>query len=212
MATDVKDVVDDVAEGDCCKGSCAWPGKADVSQPVTTCDKNDQPITDIDAKSGCDGGDAYMCSSQSPWVVSDSLAYGFAAVSAPGGSESSICCACYELTFTSTSIAGKKMIVQATNTGSDVGEGQFDLAMPGGGVGQFNGCDTEWGAPSGGWGQQYGGISSNSCSSFPTALQPGCNFRFGDWFEGADNPTVDYKQVTCPTELTAKTGCVRTDD
>ena len=61
------------------------------------------------------------------------------------------------LTFTSTSIAGKKMIVQATNTGSDVGEGQFDLAMPGGGVGQFNGCDTEWGAPSGGWGQQYGG-------------------------------------------------------
>ena len=50
------------------------------------------------------------------------------------------------LTFTSTSIAGKKMIVQATNTGSDVG-----------GVGQFKGCDTEWGAPSGGWGQQYGG-------------------------------------------------------
>lgn len=39
------------------------------------------------------------------------------------------------LTFTSTSIAGKKMIVQATNTGADLGEGQFDLAIPGGGVG-----------------------------------------------------------------------------
>lgn len=41
----------------------------------------------------------------------------------------------YRLTFTSTSIAGKKMIIQATNTGADLGEGQFDLAIPGGGVG-----------------------------------------------------------------------------
>jgi hypothetical protein len=39
------------------------------------------------------------------------------------------------LTFTSTSIEGKKMIIQATNTGADLSEGQFDLAMPGGGVG-----------------------------------------------------------------------------
>ena len=38
------------------------------------------------------------------------------------------------LTFTSTSIAGKKMIVQATNTGADLASGQFDLAIPGGGV------------------------------------------------------------------------------
>ncbi|KAK3067405.1 hypothetical protein LTR53_015747, partial [Teratosphaeriaceae sp. CCFEE 6253] len=93
---------------DCCKGSCAWPGKADVSNPITTCDMNDSPITDANAASGCDGGSAYMCSDQSPWAVSDSLAYGFAAVHIPGGSESSWCCACYELTFTSTAIAGKK--------------------------------------------------------------------------------------------------------
>ena len=49
------------------------------------------------------------------------------------------------LTFTSTSIAGKKMIVQATNVGADVGEGQFDLAIPGGGVGLFNACTDQWG-------------------------------------------------------------------
>lgn len=103
-----------------------------------------------------------MCSDQSPWVVSDDLAYGFAAVAA-GGSESDTCCSCYQcvscrdlefssftdrilrLTFTSTSIAGKKMIVQATNIGADVGEGQFDLAIPGGGVGLFNACTKEWG-------------------------------------------------------------------
>ncbi|KAK3674184.1 hypothetical protein LTR78_006031 [Recurvomyces mirabilis] len=155
------------------------------------------------------GGSAYMCSDQSPWAVSADLAYGFAAVSIPGGSESSWCCACYELTFTSTSIAGKKMIVQATNTGADLAEGQFDLAIPGGGVGIFNACTAEWNAPSSGWGAQYGGISSNTCSAFPSALQPGCNFRFGDFFEGADNPTVDYKQVTCPKALTDKTGCIR---
>jgi hypothetical protein len=67
-----------------------------------------------------------MCSDQSPWAVSDSLAYGFAAVSIPNESESDWCCACYELTFTSTSIAGKKMIVQATNTGGDLAQGQFE--------------------------------------------------------------------------------------
>jgi len=139
---------------DCCKGSCAWSGKADVSSPVKMCDKNDQPLADANAASGCQGGDAYMCSDQSPWAVSDTLAYGFAAVSIPGGSEASWCCACYELTFTSTSIAGKKMIVQATNTGADLAGGQFDLAMPGGGVGIYNGCTDEWGAPSSGWGAQ----------------------------------------------------------
>lgn len=37
-----------------------------------------------------------MCSDQSPWAVSDSLAYGFAAVSIPGGTEADWCCACYE--------------------------------------------------------------------------------------------------------------------
>lgn len=153
-----------------------------------------------------------MCSDQSPWAVTDDLAYGYAAVNIAGGSESSWCCACYELTFTSTALAGKKMIVQATNTGGDLGSNQFDLAMPGGGVGIFNGCTTEFGAPSSGWGSQYGGVSSaTDCSTFPAALQAGCNFRFG-WFEGADNPTVDFKQVECPAALTKSTGCKRADD
>ena len=70
------------------------------------------------------------------------------------------------------------MIVQATNTGADLAQGQFDLAILGGGVGICNtqthsnsprsaiiltkrlldnGCTDEWGAPAGGWGAQYGG-------------------------------------------------------
>jgi hypothetical protein len=81
---------------DCCKGSCSWPGKAAVSAPITTCDKNDNPLTDANTPSACDGGSAYMCSDQSPWAVSDDLAYGFAAANIAGGSEDSWCCSCYK--------------------------------------------------------------------------------------------------------------------
>ena len=114
---------------DCCKPSCAWPCKAAVTAPVTTCDIHDQPLSDNNAGSGCNGGSSYMCSDQSPWAVSDDLAYGFASVNFAGGSEGSWCCACYELTFTSGPVAGKKMVVQATNTGGDVGNTRFDLAV-----------------------------------------------------------------------------------
>jgi len=84
--------------------------------------------------------------------------------------------------------------------------------IPGGGVGIFNGCTNEWGAPSAGWGAQYGGISDqSSCDSFPEALKAGCNWRY-DWFMGADNPSVSFTQVACPAALTANTGCARADD
>lgn len=70
-----------------------------------------------------------MCTNQSPWAVSSTLSYGFAATNIAGGSESSWCCACYQLTFTSGAVAGKTMIVQSTNTGGDLGNNQFDLAV-----------------------------------------------------------------------------------
>jgi hypothetical protein len=117
---------------DCCKPSCAWPGKANLaagSNPVQMCDINNNPISDPNASSGCGGGTAYQCSNESPWAVNDNLAYGYAAVNIEGGSEASWCCACYELTFTSGPVAGKKMIVQATNTGGDLAGNQFDLSV-----------------------------------------------------------------------------------
>jgi len=81
--------------------------------------------------------------------------------------------------------------------------------MPGGGFGIFNGCTTEFGTPSGGWGAQYGGVSSRSqCDSFNDKLKAGCYWRF-DWFQNADNPKVTFKQVTCPKAITQKSGCVR---
>jgi hypothetical protein len=81
--------------------------------------------------------------------------------------------------------------------------------IPGGGVGLNNGCTVEWGAPSSGWGAQYGGISSRSdCDNFPKSLQAGCYWRF-DWFMGADNPSISFTQIECPAAITANTGCVR---
>jgi hypothetical protein len=117
---------------DCCKPSCSWPGKTTLaagSNPVGTCDANNNLLTDYNTPTACDGGSAYMCSNESPWAVSDTLSYGYAAVNIAGGTEASWCCACYELTFTSGPVAGKKMIVQATNTGGDLGSNQFDLAV-----------------------------------------------------------------------------------
>ncbi|PQE04355.1 glycoside hydrolase family 45 protein [Rutstroemia sp. NJR-2017a BBW] len=202
---------------DCCKASCAWSGKATLasgSSPVTSCDINNNPISDANAKSYCatSSGTAYMCGSQTPWAVSDTLSYGYAATSISGGTEASWCCACYKLTFTSGPVSGKQMIVQATNTGGDLGSNQFDLAIPGGGFGIFNACSNQYGTPSGGWGNQYGGVSSRSqCDSFPAALKAGCYWRF-DWFQNADNPSVSFQQVACPAALTAKSGCVRAND
>lgn len=80
---------------DCCKPSCSWPDKALVSRPVFTCDAKFQRLTDPNAKSGCDGGGAFSCADQTPWALSDDVAYGFAATAISGGSEASWCCACY---------------------------------------------------------------------------------------------------------------------
>ncbi|RCH85015.1 hypothetical protein CU098_001581, partial [Rhizopus stolonifer] len=104
---------------------------------------------------------------------------------------------------------GKKMVVQITNTGSDGGPNSFDLNIPGGGVGLYNACSAQWGAPADGWGKRYGGVDTvEQCSQLPAALQSGCKWRFG-WFKGADNPTMTFRQVTCPKEIVARSGCDR---
>ncbi len=68
-------------------------------------------------------------------------------------------------------------------------------------------ADTDPRTP--GWGERYGGIHANTdCESFPAALKAGCKWRF-DWFMGSDNPAVTFRAVTCPAEITAKSGCQR---
>ncbi|KAH8166282.1 hypothetical protein CIB48_g1965 [Xylaria polymorpha] len=193
---------------DCCKPSCGWTLKTNSGKLIGTCSRSDSPLNDNGAtKSGCDnGGSAYMCSNQSPWAVSDSLSYGWAAVRISGQTETTWCCACYELTFTSGPVSGKKMIVQASNTGGDLGQNHFDLAIPGGGVGLFNACTNQYGAPSNGWGERYGGVTSRSaCDSFPEALKAGCYWRF-DWFGGADNPGARSSRSRAPRPSSPRAG------
>ncbi|KAI6185986.1 Cellulase [Aphelenchoides besseyi] len=200
---------------DCCKQSCGWKEHGSFKNgPVQSCDIHDNPLNDNgNTRSSCDNnGGAYTCSNQQPWAVNDTFSYGFAAVKFANSNEAGWCCGCYQMEFTSGPVAGKTMLIQATNTGDDYEANHFDIAMPGGGVGMFNGCSSQYNAPSQGWGEQYGGISSrDECDQLPAVLRPGCQWRF-DWFKNAANPTVSFKKVKCPVELTSKTKCIRSDE
>ncbi|PAA89100.1 hypothetical protein BOX15_Mlig002476g1, partial [Macrostomum lignano] len=199
---------------DCCKPSCSWPGKVPGhNKYVRACYRDGYGVTsDPNGASGCNGGPVFACNNNKPWAVSDQLAYGFAAATIPGLDESGRCCACYKLDFTNGPVQGKSMVVQVTNSGGDVHPNQFDLQIPGGGVGIFNGCSAQWNAGPDGWGQRYGGVSRRSeCGSLPAQIRDGCYWRF-DWFRGADNPAMVYLRVRCPDALVAISGCRRDDD
>jgi hypothetical protein len=174
-----------------------------------------------DAKSGCEGGPAFECYTFAPWYDSaTNMSYGFVAHNGVA------CGTCYMFQFTgegqhgsnpgATAIRGQQMIVQTINIGG-LGGNQFDLLVPGGGVGDFAaGCQKQWGGT--GASTVFGGMLSDckgdcscmkgKCSSFfgkMPALQAGCNW-FTNWFSCADNPKLQYKQVSCPSQLTQKSG------
>lgn len=182
-----------------------------------------------------------MCQSMAPWKVTDSLSYGYAAVP---GVQNDICGRCYELAFEgyshngganepgSAALKGKRMIVQATNIGYDVAGGQFDILVPGGGVGAFNACSNQWGISTTELGEQYGGMLASckqklgwnashqdyksclteSCEVFAnhnlTEMYEGCMW-YVDFFEAADNPALKYREVPCPAEITSRSGVDR---
>ena len=74
------------------------------------------------------------------------------------------------------------MIVQALSNSYNDGDNQFDLLIPGAGVGSTPGCATQWGDTSQ-WGAQYGGVwSREECDVLPDRLKAGCYWRF-DWME-----------------------------
>lgn len=213
---------------DCCKPSCGWSGNA--SNPVISCDQSDNSLGVTDARNACEGGGtAHTCHRMAPWAYSNVVSFGFAAVNGVG------CGTCFQLEFTgqshnagadpgSQALAGKTMVVMATNIGN-IGQGQFDILIPGGGVGEFNACSDQWGVSNDELGAQYGGFlmqckeqnggdynASRECvrskceSVFGSRgldeLYDGCMW-FVDWFESADNPQFRYQQIDCPSELYA---------
>ena len=186
---------------------------------MQSCAQDNSRLSGYDQQSACQGGSAFMCWDFAPWSVSDTLSYGFAAFN------DASCGACYQLQFTGASqggdakstppLNGKTMIVQVINTGG-LQSNQFDLLIPGGGVGDFNACSNQWGSSD--LGPAYGGFLAQcngdkscvqtKCSSIFSSkplLQAGCTW-FTGWYNGADNPALKYQKVTCPSQLTSKSG------
>lgn len=192
---------------DCCQPHCAQNGGHKCSQ--------DGVSQTGDTKSSCSGGGSFACYDDAPRAVSDCLSYGQIAKSKPN------CGKCYRIQFTgegqhnpvdqgSRLIKGKQMIVKVTNTGGDVAGNQFDLMIPGGGVGRFNACSRQWGTDD--LGAQYGGFLTDcmgphflkrqcvreQCMKIPEgAARDGCLW-FVDWFQIADNPKFTSEPADCP--------------
>lgn len=219
---------------DCCKPSCSWTENAGSGNEARMCTASGSKISNYNETSICAGGSASTCTSQIPIVVNDNLAYAFAAVPASNGGA---CGKCFALTFDGTgkyetkaphqSLKGKVLVVMASNVGTDVTQGQFDVMIPGGGVGLFNGCAAfGWGSQ----GEQYGGLLSdcekevgysksgsaltsarksclvskcNTVFSNDSQAKQGCLF-LANWMNAAGNPNHTYREVECPAALKAQ--------
>jgi hypothetical protein len=116
---------------DCCKTDCSWPGRSNGSpQPPATCDADNNPLTNFNLGTACGGGPSFACANQSPWAVNDTFSYGYSSMFLEGHASDSWCCSCYELVFTSGPVKGKKMVIQAHNSGFDmVTANRFGLAV-----------------------------------------------------------------------------------
>ncbi len=210
---------------DCCKPACGWKGNVTRGNPMMSCDMSDNSLgSNYDAVNACQGGGtAYMCWSGIPWSLDNTLSYGYAAASG----NNYACGRCYQIQFTGTNntngdkkgtpgVNGKTMIVQVINNGG-VQATQFDLLIPGGGVGALNACSTQWGS-SVDLGTQYGGWLSE-CNGDANCVQQKCQSAFSNkpelmagcswflnWFGASNNPDFVYQKIACPAALTQASG------
>ena len=190
---------------DCCMPHCSWPEHGGAAK---TCDaKGKTPIGNTNG-SICSGGQGSTCTSQIPIIVSDKLAYAFAAT--PGNDAT--CGKCFALTF--------------TGTGKYETKANHQALKPGGGFGAFNGCSQMgWNIPQNT--TTYGGLLSdcekevgyngdlltkrkecltekcNRAFASDTQAKEGCLF-LATWMEAAGNPNHTYKEVECPAALKAQ--------
>jgi len=201
---------------DACKPSCSWSTNAG-GKPANSCNINGGNIghNDMD-KSSCDGGTAYMCMNNAPWKVGN-VSFGY--VAAAVGS----CGDCYQFDFPN----GQVMVVMANNHGNIHEGAKFDLMVPGGGVGDYNALTRQiqqiGGVSNPDMGEKYGGFRGACGWDYSAAaancVKQKCESVFANmpelkagclWYVntlGTDNaswnnPTVKYKKVTCPKELT----------
>ena len=180
----------------------------------------------------------FTCTDMAPIQVTENLSYAYVA----GPASQTTCGKCFHLQYngsfkdakennlpkaTHQALKGKHMVVMTSNIGHDVENGQFDLMVPGGGVGaydalsvQVNGANVNWGAGFGGFLTEcqkreicgfdgslecYQNCVNKMCddafgnAGYPNLLR-GCHW-FADWFMAADNPTYNWEEVECPQYL-----------
>ena len=187
-------------------------------------------------------GGSFTCTDMAPIKVNDTLSYGFVA-----GPSNQGCGKCYHLQYdgstsnmgnggpdvkdTHIALKGKHMIVMASNIGHDVDASstQFDLLVPGGGVGIFNALSTQIGKTPEELGKTNGGILGECLDKlgywkvtkeqyqecvieqcdvvFDSTAWPhlnrGCKW-LATFFEAADNPSFVWEEVECPQYLVDK--------
>lgn len=227
---------------DCCKAHCGWEANVHPStEPLQSCNAANMSLgSNTNATSSCQAlepNSAYTCFNMAPWSVSETLSYGFAAVPVEGD----VCGRCYQLDFDGSGhhnptdpgasmLSTKTMIVQATNVGYDVAGRQFDLLIPGGGVGLFDACSYQWGVDTSELGATYGGFLTacqqqhNDRQARESCVLARCEAVFGApefaelraachwfvaWFHIADNPNLTYREVACPAALVERSGIDR---
>lgn len=187
---------------------------------------------------------AFTCTDMAPIAVNDTLSYAYVAGTADGK-----CGKCYHLQYdghfkdefennppkaTHKALKGKHMVVMASNIGHDVAggntslpAGQFDLMVPGGGVGAFDALSVQVNAQNVNWGAGFGGFltecqkntncgTEGSLECYQTCVKDMCDAAFAngglpnllrgchwfaDWYMAADNPTYYIEEVECPQYL-----------
>ena len=186
--------------------------------------------------SACDTKDpsgTFACTDMAPIAVNENLSYAYVAGS--GKQYQYGCGKCYHLQYnggksdgdvkkTHKALNGKHIVVMVSNIGHDVVEGQFDLLVPGGGVGAFDALSTQLGLTDASvLGANGGGIGrvcfeqvgwDGEVADFQKCIIDGCEKAFGkwpnllrgckwyaEWYMAADNPTYNWEEVECPQYL-----------
>lgn len=187
---------------------------------------------------------AFTCTDMAPIAVNENLSYAYVAGTADGK-----CGKCYHLQYdghfkdefennppkaTHKALKGKHLVVMASNIGHDVAggntslpAGQFDLMVPGGGVGAFDALSVQVNGANVNWGAGFGGFltecqkntncgTEGSLDCYQTCVKDMCDAAFGnaglpnllrgchwfaDWYMAADNPTYYIEEVECPQYL-----------
>jgi len=182
------------------------------------------------------GKGVFTCTDMAPIAVNENLSYAY--VAGPGSQTT--CGKCFHLQYdgsfkdasgnnapkaTHKALKGKHIVVMTSNIGHDVEVGQFDLMVPGGGVGAFDALSVQVSGQNVNWGAGFGGFLTecqskigydNTLEKYQECVKDMCDAAFGnagfpnllrgchwfaDWYMAADNPTYNWEEVECPQYL-----------